>query len=156
MLDTEFWYEETVASRGREKEREMGRNPFCLLALSSFSRFGFSSLFPRSRQRCIKNNSRLLLKSSVRISHASRTVNKQERRPSGLMVIERAGSAPAPAHSEPGEHKSTLLMSVSFHSSFAGEVRLERLRTTESCQTLLRDKERIHSLSDSCANSAWR
>lgn len=81
-----------------------------------------------------------------------------------LMVIERAGSTTATsnaANSEQGEHTSTLLISFffstanffkNFHSYILGEVHLERLRTTETCQTLLRDKEGIHSRSDSCAN----
>lgn len=80
-----------------------------------------------------------------------------------LMVIERAGSTTATSNSERGEHKSTLLISFfhssflfNFHSYISGEAHLEGLRTTETCQTLLRDKERIHSHSNSCANEAWQ
>lgn len=74
-----------------------------------------------------------------------------------LMVIERPGSTTAT------DHKSTLLISFfhssflfNFHSYISGEAHLEGLRTTETCQTLLRDKERIHSHSNSCANEAWQ
>lgn len=81
------------------------------------------------------------------------------------MVTERAGSTTATSNvaDSKQEHTRPLLISffhssflLQFHSYISGEVHLEQLRTTETCQMLLRDKERIHSGSDSCANYAWQ
>lgn len=90
-----------------------------------------------------------------------RTENKQRRRQNDLMVIERARGPTATPNSEQGEHKSTLLIhffppqliTFSFlrlHLRWGSYGGSENNREPASC--LLRDKERIHSHSNSCAN----
>lgn len=81
------------------------------------------------------------------------------------MVIERAGNITATSNSEGGERTSTLLISFFFFSTahfffiFTGpsQVRLIWKHSEQQRPArLLRDKERIHSHSNSCANEAWQ